>query len=120
GGDLELSAPQSESAGAYAKIGHGDDMRAGFAAIGGTGNRSGNITIAADGSISLEQSLIGHINSVSNATASGTTFLGVSSDDPANQSGGDLIVDADSELSGDELRFYLPRRQNNQIAVGAL
>jgi len=120
GGDLALSAPQSESIGAYAKIGHGDDMRGGFTATGGSGSRMGNIAIAADGSISLGQSLIGHVNSNSIATAAGTTFLGVSSSSPADQAGGDLIVDADSQLSGEELRFYLPRRQNNQVAVGAL
>jgi len=38
--------------------------------------------------------------------------------DPA---GGSLIADAASQFHGeDELRFYLPRRGNNQIAAGAI
>lgn len=120
GGDANLAAPASATSGAYAKIGHGDDMRGGFGAAGGSGARTGNIEVAADGSIVMNQALIGHTNSTSNATSAGTTQLAVSAANPANPAGGNLVANATSEFSGDEIRFYLPRRANNQVAAGAM
>lgn len=120
GGDANLAAPSSATSGAYAKIGHGDDMRGGFGAAAGSGSRTGNIEVAADGSIVMNQALIGHTNSTSNATSAGTTQLAVSAANPANPAGGNLVANATSEFSGDEIRFYLPRRANNQVAAGAM
>lgn len=119
GTSATLRAPGAGS-GAYAKIGHGDDLRDSFAAVSGSGNRTGDITVAAGTDLTLQNAMIGHAGSTSNATGSGTTFIGASWNNPANPNGGDLVVNAASELAGDELRFYLPRRANNQIAVGAM
>jgi fibronectin-binding autotransporter adhesin len=119
GGDAGLAAPNSATSGAYAKIGHGDDMRGSFGAAAGTGTRTGNIEVAAGGSLTMNQALIGHTNSTSNATSAGTTQVGVSWLDPSDPTGGNLVADSTSEFSGDELRFYLPRRVNNQVAAGA-
>jgi filamentous hemagglutinin family protein len=120
GGDVDLAAPNSATSGAYAKIGHGDDMRGSFGAAAGTGTRSGNIQVAADGGLVMNQALIGHSNSTSNATSAGTTQVGVSWLDPSDPTGGNLVADSTSEFGGDELRFYVPRRANNQVAAGAM
>ena len=119
-GSIALSAPSSETAGAYAKIGHGDDMRGSYAGTAGSGNRIGNIAVAAGGDLSLEGALIGHVNATSLANPGGTTMIGASWLDPSDPNGGSLITDAGSQFSGGEIRFYLPRRGNNQIATGAL
>jgi hypothetical protein len=120
GGDIALLAPFSTATGAYAKIGHGDDMRGLFSGIGGTGTRLGDLEVAAAGGITMVEALLGHTNAGSGALSTGTVMVGVSVDDPANPSGGNLVADANSEFSGDEIRFYLPQRANNQIAAGAM
>jgi len=120
GGDANLSAPSSAASGAYAKIGHGDDMRGSFGPAAGSGSRAGDIEVAAGGSLTMNQALIGHANSTSIATSAGTTQIGVSWLAPANPAGGSLVANATSEFSGDELRFYVPRRANNQVAAGAM
>lgn len=120
GGDVSVLAPTSAASGAYAKIGHGDDMRGALAAIGGTGTRLGDVEIAAAGGITLTEALLGHRNTGSLAVSGGTVMVGVSADDPANVPGDDLVADAETEFTGDEVRFYLPRRANNRIAAGAL
>lgn len=106
----------------YAKIGHGDDSRAATLSQTGTGNRSGAINVAVGSDIRLTGGMIGHVNSLSPATTiGGVTQIGVSRDDPSDASGGGLFADASSQFHGeDELRFYLPRRGNNQIAAGAM
>ena len=115
-------ASQALTDASYAKIGHGDDLRAGFAAFSGTGDRSGDIVVSTGGNVSLTGGMVGHVNSLSGATAlAGVTQIGVSRDNPADPAGGSLIADASSQFHGeDELRFYLPRRGNNQIAAGAI
>ena len=120
GGDIALLAPFATATGAYAKIGHGDDMRGLFTGIGGTGTRLGDLEVAAAGGITMVEALLGHTNAGSGALSTGTVMVGVSVDDPANPSGGNLVADANSEFSGDEIRFYLPQRANNQIAAGAM
>jgi hypothetical protein len=118
GGNVLLQAPGSVTALAYAKIGHGDDIR--LLGGGGSGNLSGDVAVSADSDITVLQGLIGHKNSFTNAAATGETWIGVSRSNPADPAGGDLLVDSLGELSGvDGLRIYVPRRQNNQIAVGA-
>jgi hypothetical protein len=118
GGNVLLQAPGSVTALAYAKIGHGDDIR--LLGGGGSGNLSGDVVVSADSDITVLQGLIGHKNSFTNAAATGETWIGVSRSNPADPAGGDLLVDSLGELSGvDGIRIYVPRRQNNQIAVGA-
>lgn len=66
------------------------------------------------------EALLGHTNAASVAMSTGTVMVGVNVDSPADENGGSLTADANSEFSGDEIRFYLPRRINNQVAAGAL
>jgi filamentous hemagglutinin family protein len=108
--------------GAYGKIGHGDDVRDGFLPVAGTGSRNGDITVGAGNDLTMNGGLIGHRNAASPSTvAGGVTQIGVSRDDPTDPNGGNLVADATSQFQGeDSLRFYLPRRGNNQIAPGAL
>ena len=121
GSDLELTS-QAPLNGAYAKIGHGDDMRGSLSFFGGSGDRSGAIGVSAGRGIRLSGGMIGHVNETSGATAlSGVTQIGVSRDNPSDPSAGSLIADAASRFHGeDELRFYLPHRENSQIAAGAV
>lgn len=120
-GDISMTAVAGADA-AYSKIGHGDDIIGPFSAVAGTGSRSGNIRVATDGSLFMTDAMIGHVSSISPATATGgVTQIGVSREDPTDQNGGSLMADADSEFSGvDGLRFYMPRRGNNEISAGAL
>jgi hypothetical protein len=106
---------------AYAKIGHGDDFSGSFAALGAAGTMSGNIDVGAAHDLTVVDGMIGHRNALSPGTAGpGSTQIAVSQADPTDLAGGTLSADTDSEFSGeDELRFYLPRRGNNQIAAGA-
>jgi hypothetical protein len=78
--------------------------------------------VSTGGDVSLTGGMVGHVNSLSGATAlAGVTHIGVSRDNPAEPAGGSLIADASSQFHGeDELRFYLPRRGNNRIAAGAI
>ncbi len=118
GNDLSISAPNAIADLAYGKIGHGDDLR--MVGAGGLGSRSGNVVVSSNSDISVTQGLIGHKNRFSNATASGQTWIGTSRLDPADAAGGNLVMDANSEISGaGGIRVYVPRRQNNQIASGA-
>ncbi|MEC5125835.1 hypothetical protein VSU19_03680 [Verrucomicrobiales bacterium BCK34] len=118
GGSISLEA--SGATGAYAKIGHGDDLDASI----GRGDRSGDITVASATDITLTGGMIGQINSAADpsqvTSLSGITQIGISQLDPADENGGTLTADAESEFQGtDSLEFYLPQRENNQIAVGA-
>ncbi|MCG8599027.1 MAG: hypothetical protein MI807_02695, partial [Verrucomicrobiales bacterium] len=117
GGAIVLSS--NGTTGAYSKIGHGDDL--GAPALSGTGDRSGNIEVSADSDVTMTDAMIGHVNATSNSTSSGgSTQIGVAGSAPADQTAGVMIADADSEFHGqDGLRFYLPRRGNNQISAGA-
>jgi hypothetical protein len=119
-GDVALSANLASSA--YTKIGHGDDLRGAFIGVSGTGSRSGDIEVGAGGDVALANATIGHRNRTSPATlGTGTTQIGVSRLDPENPAGGSLIATGASEFTGaDELRFYLPRRTNNQMVAGTL
>ncbi len=120
GGSILLDA-SSGATGAYAKIGHGDDLDSGS----GRGDRSGDILVAAATDVTLAGGMIGQINSTVDpgvtTSLSGVTRIGVSQLDPGDASGGILTADAESEFQGTEsLEFYLPRRENNAIAAGAL
>lgn len=118
GGDVLVQAPNSVAALAYAQIGHGDDLR--IVGGGGSGTRSGDVVVSAASDLTVTQGLIGHKNSFTTAPASGETWIASSRTDPSNPAGGTLLVDSLGELSGvDGIRVYVPRRQNNQIAVGA-
>jgi len=113
------------TSGAYAKIGHGDDLNATLNALAGTGDRSGDIQVGATNDITLVDGMIGHLNAATSnrATASsGNTYIAPSRDDPENGTG-TLTANSGSEFSsgtGSELRFYLPRRANNQMAAGVV
>ena len=120
GGSILLDA-SSGATGAYAKIGHGDDLDSGS----GRGDRIGDILVAAATDVTLAGGMIGQINSTVDpgvtTSLSGVTRIGVSQLDPGDASGGILTADAESEFQGTEsLEFYLPRRENNAIAAGAL
>ena len=121
GGSIAMAAPNVGNL-AFSKIGHGDDLRSASAALAGTGTRAGDVEVSAGSDISLTGAMIGHVNSLSGATTlSGVTRIGVSRDNPSDPSAGSLIADAASRFHGeDELRFYLPRRENSQIAAGAV
>ncbi|HQZ30065.1 MAG TPA: hypothetical protein PK648_18110, partial [Verrucomicrobiales bacterium] len=108
--------------GGYAQIGNGDDTRGAVANQSGTGDRSGNIQVAAGTDVTLSGALIGNQNSISTASGvSGITQIGVSRDAPSDETVGNLIADSESQIQGsDEIRVYLPRRENNQVAPGAL
>lgn len=113
------------SEGAYAKIGHGDDLFSLFSTIdslSGSGTRSGDITVTAASDILMIDSMIGHVNHVSVATAlDGVTQIAVSTVDPTDPGAGSIVADGDSEITGeDELRIYLPERSSNVIQAGAL
>jgi hypothetical protein len=121
GNDIGIEALNGANL-AYSKIGHGDDFTGPFAILGAAGTLGGDIEVGAARDISLIDGMIGHLNGSSPGTAgTGSTRIAVSQADPTDPAGGTLTADADSEFSGNtELRFYLPRRGNNQIAVGAL
>lgn len=119
GGDITMGTT-ALSNGAYAKIGHGDDLRGTLTSQGGIGSREGDIVVSAGRGIALTSAQVGHVGAGSPATAvSGATWIGVSRNDPTNRSGGNLTANSASSFSGTELRFYLPRRDNNRIAAGA-
>lgn len=126
-GSVSIVAPDSIqlgttglSQGSYAKFGHGDDLRGTFAPQSGTGTRSGDLLVTAGSDIRMSSAMIGHINRATSATQTGgTTLIGVSRNAPDDPAGGSLIANGSSGFSGSELRFYLPRRENNQIAAGA-
>ncbi|MDF1740835.1 MAG: filamentous hemagglutinin N-terminal domain-containing protein [Verrucomicrobiales bacterium] len=118
GGSISLDG--SSTTGAYAKIGHGDDLDSSI----GRGDRSGDILVASATDITLTGGMIGQINSAVDpaqvTSLSGITQIGVSQLDPADENGGTLTADVESEFQGtDSLEFYLPQRENNQIAAGA-
>jgi hypothetical protein len=108
------------SNGAYAKIGHGDDLRSALASQGGLGTREGDIAVSAGRALTLNSAQVGHVGPGSPATSgTGATWIGVSRIDPADPAGGNLTANSASSFAGTELRFYLPRRDNNRIAAGA-
>lgn len=118
-GDVTIAAPNAIASFAYGKIGHGDDMRS--VGAGGVGARAGDVVVSADSDVTVTQGMIGHKNSFTSATATGATWIGASRLDPADPAGGDLVADADSEISGvGGIRVYVPRRADNQIAAGAM
>lgn len=124
GGEISLTG--NPVIGGYVQIGNGDDTRGAVANQSGTGDRSGNIEVAAGTDVTLVGALIGNQNSISSATGlSGITQIAVSRDDPMDDPSdgtiGNLIADSESQIQGsDEIRVYLPRRANNQVAPGAL
>lgn len=104
---------KSPGEGAYALIGHGDDLRADPLGRNGTGLREGVVRVTAGRDITLASSRIGH--------AGGATVIAVAGREPANPIAGRLSADATSVLaSGGGLRIYLPRRGNNRIVPGVL
>jgi len=122
GGSILMSAPNL-AGNAYAKVGHGDDVRGG-ASGAGTGHREGDIKLTAEGGIAMKGALVGHVNGDSPATAvSGKTWIALVDEygNPlTDPSVGGLKADASSEFYGaDEVRFYLPSRANNQVSAGA-
>lgn len=122
GTNITMTATNAANA-AYSKIGNGDDFTGGLAILGGSGSRSGDVTVAAGNDITMTDAMIGHVNSVSSATDTGsTTLIGASRNDPDGANGGgNIVADGASEFSGgSELRFYIPRRANNQIGAGSL
>ncbi|MAS96498.1 MAG: hypothetical protein CMO55_25195, partial [Verrucomicrobiales bacterium] len=121
GDDIGIVALNTAN-GTYGKIGHGDDFESAYNVLSGSGDRGGDIEVGAGNNIVLRNAMIGHVNMVNtNATGvDGVTQIGVSRVDPTDASGGSLSANSTSEFAGvEELRFYLPRRANNQIAAGA-
>src|SRR5690606_1401831 len=51
-GDITMAATDGDAA-AYSKIGHGDDISGPYSVFAGTGNRSGDIRVATDGSLTM-------------------------------------------------------------------
>lgn len=116
----------------YVMIGNGDWLRDGatyaLPATGGAGIRSGDISVAVGNNATLDHTLVGHadpdlLSSLSTIIA-GDTFLGVSRNNPFY--GGPGILTAmngsvfTSGLYGtgeDQVRFYIPQRENNLIAT---
>ncbi|MDF1739305.1 MAG: filamentous hemagglutinin N-terminal domain-containing protein [Verrucomicrobiales bacterium] len=121
GNEIVLMATKGSGA-SFAKIGHGDDLDLAIASLGSTGNWSGDITVGAGGDLTMIDAMIGHANALSLGTSTGgVTQIGVSRNVPADPLGGTLTADAQSEFAGeDELRFYLPSRDNNEVANGAI
>ncbi|MEM1441012.1 MAG: hypothetical protein AAGF67_01635, partial [Verrucomicrobiota bacterium] len=134
GGDIEVTSNggsvrmtgMDPTQGSYAKVGHGDDLRGASAAIAGTGSRTGDISLRATDDIRIRSGLVGHVNdeAVPAATpvdAGNNTTLSVSSDDPTDPAGGNLVVDSNSQVYGEEdLRVYLSERSTNQIEANAV
>ncbi len=123
GNDILLTAANG-AGGAYAKIGHGDDLfsqASSISALAGAGARSGDIKVSAASDIALADGMIGHVNqAATSATGTGSTQIAVSTTDPTDPAGGSLVADSDAEFAGpDELRFYLPERSNNEVQAGA-
>ncbi|MEC5125122.1 hypothetical protein VSU19_00045, partial [Verrucomicrobiales bacterium BCK34] len=111
--------------GSYAKIGHGDDLFSPLSAIGslsGSGAREGDIEVSAGLNLVSFDSMIGHVNDATGATATGgSTQIAVSTSAPKDPLVGSIVADSDSEFSGaEDVRFYLPGRSNNDVEAGAL
>ena len=117
----------------FAKIGHGDQAfttgAGGAGGDSGAGTIDGDIQVTAGESVVSTGGMIGHVDTSLGGPAvanSGSTFIAVSRNDfPATMATGDgtLTADATSVFAsapGGELRFYLPRRDSNLIAPGAL
>ncbi len=111
GGNLTLTG-QNHSV-RYAQIGHGDDPGDGDA--GDT--VSGDVTVRADGNITLTKAFLGHQIDGDGTYSSGNTYVGLT---------GDLTADADSQFrsalaaQGGELRFYLDDPANDLVDAATL
>jgi len=118
-GDVTVSAPSVANA-AYAMIGHGDDYRGVFAPFGGTGERHGDVQVSAGDDIVLAKAKLGHQIPAGGVPMSGDLYIAASRNDPVSGSGV-LKSDAETVLAtaaSGQLRVYLPRRANNQLAAG--
>lgn len=113
----------------YVMIGNGDWLPDGLQVVqpatGGTGSRSGDISVAVGENAFFDRTLVGHYDprllpSILTAI-SGTTTIGVSRNIPFFGGTGTLdAVDSvfTSALNGsEELRFYLPARTNNLMTL---
>lgn len=120
GGNIEMEVVDV-SRSAYVKVGHGDDLRDSATPQSGTGERDGDIILSAGEDVSILGGMVGHVNDGSSAVATGgITTIAPARNDPADPSAGSLYADENSVFAGEEeLRFYLPRRENNQIAAGS-
>ncbi|MEC5125121.1 hypothetical protein VSU19_00040, partial [Verrucomicrobiales bacterium BCK34] len=121
---IYLTATNGEF-GAYAKIGHGDDLFSPTSTIGalsGSGTRQGDINVSAGVNLVSLDSMVGHVNDATGATATGgSTQIAVSTSAPKDPAAGSILADSDSEFSGaEDVRFYLPERSNNDVEAGAL
>ena len=123
GNDIFLTTANGDT-GAYAKIGHGDDLfslSSTIGALAGSGTRDGGIKVSAASDIVMLNGMIGHVNhAATSATATGSTQIAVSTAASTDPAGGSLVADSDSEFAGsDELRFYLSERSSNDVQAGA-
>jgi len=123
GRHVTMTAP-NQNGGAYSQIGNGDNLKGGFAPLSGTGARKGDIEVSAGSNITLTESFIGHVNGENTTAgpASGTTSIGAARDNPTDPTAGTVRTDGPgSGFAGpDGLYFYMPRRENNQIAPGTI
>ncbi len=106
---------------AYAKIGHGDFYHT--TGGGGSGFASGDIQVSAGQHFTSTGGLVGHVDPDIGVAAvtDGDTYVAVSRDDVEHGGTGTLTTDADAvfaSMPGGELRFYLPDRGTNLMAVG--
>jgi hypothetical protein len=123
GRHVTMTAP-NQTGGAYSQIGNGDNLKGGFAPLSGTGAREGDIEVSASSNITLTESFIGHVNgeNTNAGPASGTTSIGAARDNPTDPTAGTVRTDGPgSGFAGpDGLYFYMPRRENNQVAPGTI
>ncbi|MCH1510388.1 MAG: hypothetical protein L7T84_14360, partial [Akkermansiaceae bacterium] len=123
GRNVTMTAP-NQTGGAYSQIGNGDNFNGGFAPLSGSGAREGDIEVSAGSDITLTKSFIGHVNgeNTNAGPASGTTSIGPARDNPEDPAAGSVRTDGpESGFAGpDGLYFYMPRRENNQVAPGTI
>jgi len=123
GRNVTMTAP-NQTGGAYSQIGNGDNFNGGFAPLSGAGAREGDIEVSAGSNITLTESFIGHVNgeNTNAGPASGTTSIGPARDNPVDPTAGSVRTDGPgSGFAGpDGLYFYMPRRENNQVAPGTI
>ena len=112
---------------AYVKIGHGDWQRD-DPTRSGSGTRSGDISVNVGNTANFDHTLVGHRDLAAgfpSDDSSGTTIVGVSRANPFFGGAGQLIATNGSVFTSgvvagilfDELRFYMPGRSSNLLAM---
>lgn len=121
-GSLTMTAGSGSDA--YAMLGHGGDIEVITAAMT-SGVRAGDIRVHVGDTAVFSGSQVGHVTiSGTLSITQGNTLIGVSQNNPAPSGSGELLVmgvttTTFSSAPEDELRFYLPREDSQQVPLNA-